>query len=59
MEDGTLTDHNPPTGYTDRDIEWLRGYLQKYADFAEETNTTVLLGEFGVPVTADYGATLH
>ncbi len=57
--DGTLTDHNSPTGYTDRDIGWLRNYLQKYADFAEETNTAILLGEFGVPVTADYDATVN
>ncbi len=40
------------------DQEWLREYFQKYADFEKETGVTIFINEFGVPVTANYEATL-
>lgn len=58
---GKITDNNPSTEYQSDsayDINWLRGYFERYAAFAEETGTTIFVNEFGVPTTADYDATL-
>ena len=56
---GSITDNQPQTDYAPSyDRNWLKTYFQRYADFSEETGTTIFLNEFGVPVTAHYEASL-
>ena len=56
---GSITDNQPQSDYAPSyDRNWLKTYFQRYADFSEETGTTIFLNEFGVPVTAHYEASL-
>lgn len=57
--DGSITDNQPRSDYSPSyNQEWLKSYLQRYVDFSQETETTIFLNEFGVPVTANYKASL-